>query len=68
MLILFYRPPDANDNFTSNLAEILCNVNISGVDNVLMIGDLNTPEIKWDSKSSRIGAQQAICDILIDIT
>jgi hypothetical protein len=63
-LILFYRPPNATHDFTENLNFVLEKVHNSGIKHVCLLGDLNMPDIQWDSLMSNNNSEQMLCNVL----
>jgi hypothetical protein len=51
-IILFYRPPSADRAFIENFVNVLNNVYGSGIRDMLIMGDLNLPEIDWEMPNS----------------
>lgn len=62
--ILAYRPPNADILFNNNLKQVLNNVRNSGFSNICLLGDLNVPEIEWNSMMADNLIQSNLCDIL----
>jgi hypothetical protein len=63
ILVLFYRPPSANDNFNTNMGEVLSNIKNAGFRNILLIGDLNMPGINWDTNTSSVYTESNMCNM-----
>jgi hypothetical protein len=65
LVVLFYRPPNATFEFNDNIRKTLLNIR-DGSSNkkpVLILGDLNMPNIEWDSLSSISVIEMAFCDL-----
>ena len=66
-LVVFYRPPSADDNFNTNFNTVLRNIKTGCPDAKLcLIGDLNLPGINWESVQGNNNIANIFCDTVSD--
>ena len=63
----FYRPPNCDQSFNDNLAQVLQNINNS-ISNpkICLIGDLNMSNINWDMTTANTPLSHNICNIFCE--
>jgi hypothetical protein len=65
-VVLFYRPPNSNVSFNENFKVVMNNIKSCGGKNILCIGDLNLPEIDWESMTGSTSLSSNFTDICFE--
>ena len=66
VVVLCHRPPDATNEFNTNLLLCFQKLYNAGYHNIMLLGDLNLPSVKWNSYTSNDPIYQSLCDIFVD--
>jgi hypothetical protein len=63
-IVVIYRPPSADKTFNDNLKGVLTKIHSTGCRNILMLGDLNLPDINWESLTADQPISADMCETL----
>ena len=62
---LLYIPPSANLTYLSNFESILLTLN--GKDHLLLLGDLNFPDVNWSTLTGHTPLSTYLCDLIFEL-
>ena len=62
---LLYIPPSANLTYLSDFESILCTLNSN--DHLLLLGDLNFPDVNWSTLSGHTPLSTHFCDLIFEL-
>ena len=65
-VIVAYRPPSCTNTFLLHLEQTLKNIETSGIQRYILLGDFNFPSIDWHLNSSSNVVENGFCAILDD--
>ena len=62
---LVYRPPNSSDQYNSSLVSYLNSLH--GTENIILLGDMNLPDIDWNTYSGHSSIADDFADLAYDL-